>query len=100
MQEIHKLTDKNPADLPSRGISASELVNSSLWWQGPSFLHWPKDKWPVHESIELSEVINSDRIKTPQLIPHVLVTNLITTPTLHLEKIIEFERFSTLNKLL
>ncbi|XP_060531495.1 uncharacterized protein LOC132705081 [Cylas formicarius] len=30
---------ENPADLGSRGYLPSELVNSSLWWAGPSFLH-------------------------------------------------------------
>ena len=28
-------TDVNPADLPSRGISASSLQESTLWWNGP-----------------------------------------------------------------
>lgn len=110
MQEIHKLTDKyswrhcpgimNPADLSSRGISASELVTSRLWWHGPAFLQLPKQKQPRHEAIVLSEAIGSEMIKIPQLISHVLVTKLVTKPTLHLEKIIEIERFSTLNILL
>ena len=54
----------------------------------------------MHEAIELSEAIDCEMIKTPQLISHVLVTNLVTTTTLHLEKIMELKRFSTLNKLL
>ena len=28
---------QNPADLPSRGLSGKELVESSLWWNGPEF---------------------------------------------------------------
>ena len=81
-------------------MSASELMTSSLWWQGPAFLQLPKEKWPMHEAIELSEAIDSEMIKTPQLISHVLVTNLATKTTLHLEKIMELKKFSTLNKML
>ena len=29
----------NPADLASRGMSSGNLINSSLWFRGPSFLH-------------------------------------------------------------
>ena len=48
MDEIRRLTDvldwnycpgtQNPADLPSRGLSAIELLDSTLWWNGPSFI--------------------------------------------------------------
>ena len=31
-------TDKNPADLGTRGISVEELVENDLWFHGPSFL--------------------------------------------------------------
>ena len=55
----------NPADLPSKGMSASELVTSSLWCQGSAFLQLPKEKWPMHEAIELREVIDSEMIRLP-----------------------------------
>ncbi len=32
---------QNPADLPSRGMNASELVNERRWWKGPSFYRNP-----------------------------------------------------------
>jgi hypothetical protein len=31
-------TDHNPADILSRGCTAEELVNSKLWWKGPTWL--------------------------------------------------------------
>ena len=31
-------TKDNPADLLSRGMSTSDLVEDSLWWSGPEFL--------------------------------------------------------------
>ena len=39
-------TDQNSADLVSRGCSASDLVSSALWWQGPHFLRKEKSEWP------------------------------------------------------
>jgi hypothetical protein len=40
-------TKDNPADIISRGCSPRELIDSPLWWHGPSWLsneaqHWPK----------------------------------------------------------
>lgn len=45
----HVETSHNPADLISRGTTATELRESQLWWFGPSWLsrnteHWPKFK--------------------------------------------------------
>ena len=28
----------NPADLPSRGLRAKDLLNNPLWWNGPDFI--------------------------------------------------------------
>jgi len=43
----HVRSQDNPADLASRGVSASDLVNSSLWWAGPRWLSESPDGWPV-----------------------------------------------------
>ncbi|XP_047022485.1 uncharacterized protein LOC124631893 [Helicoverpa zea] len=34
----HVSTDMNPADCASRGLQGSELLNHSLWWNGPTWL--------------------------------------------------------------
>ncbi|XP_036346166.1 uncharacterized protein LOC118755440 [Rhagoletis pomonella] len=46
----HVDSASNPADLASRGLSASDLVNNSLWWQGPSWLQEDYSRWPAQES--------------------------------------------------
>ena len=54
--EIHRATDPdqwrhvpgelNHADLPTRGIPASELAKSKLWVEGPDFLKTDESTWP------------------------------------------------------
>ena len=39
-------TDENPADLCSRGLSASRLKDNTLWWSGPDFLTKHESEWP------------------------------------------------------
>lgn len=41
----HITSDKNPADLGTRGLLLSELSVSQLWWQGPSFLTQSGSDW-------------------------------------------------------
>ena len=73
VREINRLTKKeewrfvpgtmNPADLPSRGCSPSQLVHSR-WWGGPQWLkdreeNWPKSVVAVDEETVLSELKKS-----------------------------------------
>ena len=42
----HCLGGENPADLGSRGVTATTIKNSRLWWQGPEWLSRMPDEWP------------------------------------------------------
>lgn len=42
----HVPGEDNPADIPSRGLKVRDLVQSSRFYEGPSFLLQSMDQWP------------------------------------------------------
>lgn len=48
------VTDHNPADYASRGLTAQELKECTLWWKGPEFLLSNEALLPSTEHNELS----------------------------------------------
>jgi len=68
---LHVSSEENPADCASRGLKPSELGRHVLYWNGPSFLLNPPDRWssetprlPVEEIPEVksaSLLISSDQ---------------------------------------
>ncbi|UYV66960.1 hypothetical protein LAZ67_4003455 [Cordylochernes scorpioides] len=53
---LHVPRSENPANLATRGISPSQLVDNQLWWQEPDWLQVPSGNYylPLHSSDELS----------------------------------------------
>ncbi len=108
VQEIQKLTSKqswrfcqgsmNPADLPSRGIKASELVKSHSWWNGPAFLYLPETEWPTSRNAESNEIALQETVKCPTLPTHTLVTKENPTPP-NISELINCGDFSDVTKL-
>ena len=79
-------TKMNPADLASRGLHVQQLLNCTLWWQGPEWLALSPEDWPRRPDINLSREL-------PELKSTVLLIQQ-PAPTFHLWK-----RFSSFHKL-
>jgi transposase InsO family protein len=68
-------TEDNPADHVSRGMSAKNLVSSSVWNNGPSFLWTADNEWSKKLDI-VPEVPSDDKECIAK--SHVYVTDLLT----------------------
>ena len=87
VQEIRQLSssetwryvsgNQNPADLPSRGCSPMQLVESS-WWEGPEWLKKLRDQWPHNDfHVEVESELKNSAIKTTKIILMYLLTIVI-----------------------
>ncbi|XP_021960214.1 uncharacterized protein LOC110856080 [Folsomia candida] len=73
VREILKMSDAkqwkhvpgklNPADLPSRGCNARELVESR-WWKGPDWLREDQNSWPSQDFEINEEEITAEKKKS------------------------------------
>jgi hypothetical protein len=88
-------TEDNPADLLSRGCSATTLKESSLWWNGPEFLQKPESEWPSMENVN---ILNSDDTAEEKTTPVVTLSN--TSRKTNEESAYPFSIYSSLPKLL
>ncbi|XP_011858530.1 PREDICTED: uncharacterized protein LOC105556071 [Vollenhovia emeryi] len=84
----HVKSKENPADLISRGSTPGVLQNSSLWWEGPTWLK-KENEFPIYNNKDM--VINSLPEKRNET-----VTALARVR----EPVISFVRFSSLGKIL
>ena len=92
--------EQNPADIPSRGMTASELVTEDKWWKGPEFLHNVEEEWPRKDNAHSdNENAMKEIAKNPANITHVLVSGEQVRQT-GLHQIIDANRYSSLTKLL
>lgn len=91
INEIHELTERNswryvptdlnPADLASRGVAPNVLIDSALWWEGPSFLLNAPSEWPTHPNI---------KVDLPEIKVHI---------TQETHKFINFDNYSSATRL-
>ena len=112
VNEIRQLTNENdwrfcpeqenPADLATRGLSGEELLNNSLWWEGPEYLECSKDLWPkcpASPSGEESAVV--ELVKNPAQECHLLLTKeQEMTSEIDITRIIDCRAFNSITRLL
>ena len=115
IEEIHKLTDvkswrhcpgvENPTDVGSRGCLASELVDDSLWWEGPAWLKDPPKNYPNSEVSKEEELTEEGRkeFKAKEWNPENVTTMVNQTRKpdnpIKLTEVIHCEWFSDATKL-
>ncbi|XP_071577734.1 uncharacterized protein [Temnothorax nylanderi] len=57
----HVLSQQNPADLVSRGVTPENLIQQSLWWTGPDWLKLSSDQWPSEPQSTSSDSLPEER---------------------------------------
>ncbi|CAK1597961.1 unnamed protein product [Parnassius mnemosyne] len=85
----HVPTDRNPADLISRGIDISALACLRLWWSGPEFLMYDISKWPSQPK----------NVETLPETRHDIILTAVTTHPKNNDCFIDFSRFSNYSRL-
>ena len=82
-------TKDNPADIISRGLDPVQLLESSVWFNGPGFLYLSRELWPKFQH-------NGSNIISTQTLANIAEVK----PIVHLPDVIPIHKYSTLLKLL
>jgi hypothetical protein len=96
----------NPANLPSRGISAKALCQERLWLKGPDFLFQSEDQLPTNPekgTIDNDDDILCEAVKGPTDVVRSLPANTSEEPKViraNISAVIDIDRFGNLKKLL
>lgn len=64
----HVAGTDNPADDISRGMDPSELLHSSRWWFGPSWLSEKSDKWPSSSITNTDMQVANEECRSPTIV--------------------------------
>ena len=62
-------TNKNPADLLTRGLKLSELTKNENWWTGTDFLAHEESEWPVNKVVIEQEAAKVEVKKSNSELP-------------------------------
>ncbi|XP_067205357.1 uncharacterized protein [Linepithema humile] len=83
----HVGTKENPADLISRGASPKELIDSQLWWSGPS---WLQKNIVIQHQANVMDTEENQLLENNKLTLTSIPTQMVINP---------FDKFSNFNKL-
>ena len=89
----HCSGEKNPADLPSRGVIPSELARNEIWWHGPTWLREEVD-------IKKLDLIDMPKECIVELKSNQQSVELVVMEDFGISVIIQITDYSDLNKLL
>ena len=91
---------QNPADIPSWGMTANELVAENKWWKGPEFLYKPEGEWPQEKDAHSdNENALKEIVQNPATTTHVLITSS-QVQHIGVHQVIDANRYSSWKKLL
>ena len=88
----------NPADVPTRGMSATEFANSDLWFKGPDFIRKPKESWPEDMYADIKEPPSDTSVEEKTVINLIAETKMCSGVSL--EQIVDLQRYNSYEKLL
>ena len=89
----YRPSQENPADIGPRGMSASELKENVLWWQGPTWLTESEESWPSEGSVSPTTESREEERTTSILVAR---TDLIVG----IDKVIKIDKYNCLRMVL
>ena len=110
MSEVQKHTQEdtwrhvpgilNLMGIPTRGLDATEFVQSELWFNGPYFIRKPKEFWLVDISKDMKEPPPEALVEEKSIATQHTLLTTEKVPTVNLENVIDSKRFHSFDELL
>ena len=101
----HVRSTDNPADIASRGLTASEIIKNDLWWNGPSWLAEDPNQWPTtvfhdddppekRQNAHVLISVENDKKETPRCVHSSTCSQIQRS-----NELVDLQRFSSFDKL-